>query len=167
MIELRRHTVFPGQFIITSVPTLVSTLLGSCVSVCLWNRVAKVGAMNHYLLPGTADEINDPNRGLSSIQMLISSLVNRKLRLEDLEAKVFGGCNSLYIDHDTFKVGERNIAMAFEVLKSYNIAVAAQHVGGTYGRKIVFNTATGKVRMRLLIKTAPEVNEEINKGFGY
>ena len=57
--------------------------------------------------------------------------------------------------------------MAFEVLKSFNIAVTAQHVGGSHGRKIVFNTATGKVRMRLLVKTAPEVNEEINKGFGY
>lgn len=168
MIELRRHTVFPGQFIITSVPMLVSTVLGSCVSVCLWNRVTKVGAMNHYLLPGTEnDKVNDASRGLPSIRMLVHSLLNRKLRLEDFDAKVFGGCNSLYIDHDGFSVGERNIAMAFDVLKSFNITVAAQHVGGCYGRKIVFNTSTGKVRMRLLVKTAPEINEEINKGFGY
>lgn len=130
--------------------------------------MTKVGAMNHYLLPGTEnDNANDANRGLTSTRMLIRSMLNRKLRLEDFEAKVFGGCNSLYIDHNCFKVGERNIAMAFDVLKSFNIPVTAQHVGGSNGRKIVFNTATGKVRMRLLIKTAPEINEEINKGFGY
>ena len=90
MIELKRHTVFPGQFIITSVPTLISTLLGSCVSVCLWNRVTKVGAMNHYLLPGTdEDNANDANRGLSSTRMLIRSLVNRKLQIGRFRGKGF------------------------------------------------------------------------------
>ena len=168
MIELKKHIVFPGQFIITSVPTLISTVLGSCVSVCLWDKMSKIGAMNHYLLPGTdEDDASNANRGLSSTRLLIRSLVNRKVRLENVEAKVFGGCNSLSVNNDCFKVGERNITMALEVLKGYNIAVTAQHVGGGHGRKIVFNTSTGKVRMRLLIKTAIEVNEEINKGFGY
>src|SRR6478736_2598370 len=107
------------------------------------------------------------NRGYTSVQTLIRSLLNRQVKLENLEAKVFGGCNSLYINHDSFKVGKRNIEMAMEVLKSYGIPVTAQHVGGGNGRKIVFNTASGKVRMRLLIKTTIETNEEINKGFGY
>ena len=56
--------------------------------------------------------------------------------------------------------------MALEVLRDYHIHVSAQHVGGQYGRKIVFNTSTGKVRMRLLVKTE-DINEEIDKGFGY
>ena len=168
MIELRKHIVFPGQFIITSVPTLISTVLGSCVSVCLWDTETKVGAMNHYLLPGTTeDDPGDPNRGISSTRILIRSMINRKLNLKNLEAKVFGGCNSLYANNDCFKVGERNISMALEILRNYNIAVTAQHVGGGFGRKIVFNTDTGKVRMRLLIKTDTEINEKINKGFSY
>ncbi len=168
MIELRKHIVFPGQFIITSVPTLISTVLGSCVSVCLWDKVLKIGAMNHYLLPGTTeDDPGDANRGMTSTRILIRSLINRKVKLENLEAKVFGGCNSLYINNDHFKVGEHNISMAMDILKNYNIKVTAQHVGGGYGRKIVFNTATGKVRMRLLIKTETDINEKINKGFGY
>ena len=79
---------------------------------------------------------------------------------------MFGGCNSLYRNKDLFKVGERNVTMALDVLREYNINVSAQHVGGQYGRKIVFNTSTGKVRMRLLVKTQ-DVNEEIDKGFGY
>jgi chemotaxis protein CheD len=167
MITLRKHIIFPGQFVITSVPSLISTVLGSCVSVCLWDKQTGIGGMNHYLLPGTReDNAGNPNRGMTSILLLIRSLVNRQVRLENIEAKVFGGCNSLYRNNDCFKVGERNVSMALEMLRDYNIHVSAQHVGGTYGRKIVFNTSTGKVRMRLLVKTT-DINEEINKGFGY
>ncbi|HEX6889471.1 MAG TPA: chemotaxis protein CheD [Chryseolinea sp.] len=167
MIDLRKHIIFPGQFVITSVPTLISTVLGSCVSVCLWDRETKIAGMNHYLLPGTSeDEAGNSNRGLTSIRMLIRSMNNRRIKLGNLEAKVFGGCNSLYRDNDLYKVGERNVSIALEVLKDYNIHVSAQHVGGQYGRKIVFNTSTGKVRMRLLVNTQ-DVNEKINKGFGY
>jgi chemotaxis protein CheD len=73
----------------------------------------------------------------------------------------------LYRESNTYRVGERNAAIAFSILKDYNINVTASHVGGSYGRKIVFNTATGKVRMRLLMETSAEINEKINKGFSY
>jgi chemotaxis protein CheD len=123
--------------------------------------------MNHYLLPGTLeDDAGDSNRGLSSVQMLVRSMITRRADLCNVEAKVFGGCNSLYRANDLFKVGARNVATAFSVLRDYNIRVSAQHVGGQYGRKIVFNTSTGKVTMRLLIKTQ-NINEKIDKGFGY
>jgi chemotaxis protein CheD len=167
MIKYRKQVIFPGQFVITSIPSLISTVLGSCVSVCLWCRETHTSGMNHYLLPGTTeDDPGNANRGITSIRLLIRSLINRKISLENLEAKVFGGCNSLYKNSDYFKVGERNIAIAITTLKECNVKVTAHHVGGSYGRKIVFNTLTGKVRMRLLIKTT-DINEEINKGFGY
>ncbi|HEV8515517.1 MAG TPA: chemotaxis protein CheD [Cyclobacteriaceae bacterium] len=167
MINLKKLIVFPGQMVITTVPSLISTVLGSCVSVCLWDRVTKTGAMNHYLLPGTEkDEAGNTNRGLTSVPLLISAMLNRNVRRENIEAKVFGGCNSLYIQSDTYKVGERNISIAMELLRDLGIKLTAHHVGGSYGRKIVFNTDTGKVRMRLLINKI-EINEEINKGFGY
>ena len=167
MINLRKHIIFPGQFMITSVPSLMSTVLGSCVSVCLWDRETKIAGMNHYLLPGTIDDdAGNANRGITSIRLLIRSLINRGTDLCNVEAKIFGGCNSLYRDNDLFKVGERNVSIALDVLREYNINISAQHVGGQYGRKIVFNTSTGKVKMRLLIKNL-DINEEINKGFGY
>jgi chemotaxis protein CheD len=168
MTGLRKYTVFAGQFIITTAPALISTVLGSCVAVCLWDTQSNISAMNHFLLPGTPDD--DPancNRGFASTRLLVRSMINRNVQVENIEAKVFGGCNSLYRVNDVYKVGERNIAMAFDVLAEFNIAVKAHHTGGAYGRKIVFNSATGKVRMRLLNKTVTEINEEISKGFGY
>lgn len=146
---------------------MISTVLGSCVSVCLWDKERGIAGMNHYLLPGTPeDDAGNSNRGLTSIRMLIRSMINRRSNLDSVEAKVFGGCNSLYRNNDLFRVGERNVSIALEVLREYNIHITAQHVGGQHGRKIVFNTSTGKVRMRLLVKTE-DINEEIDKGFGY
>ena len=168
MIALKKYTVFPGQYMITSVPALVTTVLGSCVSVCLWDGQAGIGGMNHYLLPGTEeDEVGNMNRGITSIQLLVKSMLNRRATIENLEAKVFGGCNSLYKENNFFRVGERNAAIALEILKEFNIPVRAKHVGGSYGRKIIFDTGTGKVKMKLLTETAAEINEKINKGFGY
>ena len=94
-------------------------------------------------------------------------MINRKANPHDLQAKIFGGCNSLYQDSDRFHVGEENIVVAHEILDELKVPVIAHHTGGTLGRKIVFNTATGKVRMRLLNKQTHQVNEEIDKGFGY
>jgi len=168
MVELKRYTVFPGQYVITSVPMLITTILGSCVSVCLWDREQKISGMNHYLLPGShGDEAGNANRGITAIPLLIKSLLNRLVNIQNLEAKIFGGCNTLYKESNIFKIGDRNAAIAFETLKEFGIPIVAHHVGGGYGRKIVFNTATGKVRMRLLNQTALEVNEKVDKGFGY
>lgn len=124
--------------------------------------------MNHYLLPGVGDEdAGNSDRGIASVPMLIMSMFDRNAKIETLEAKVFGGCNSLYRENNVFKIGERNAAIAFSILNDYNINVTATHVGGPYGRKIVFNTATGKVKMRLLIDSVAEINEKINKGFNH
>ncbi len=160
--------IMAGQFIITTAGGEISTVLGSCVAVCLWDKSLKFGGMNHYLLPGQEDgKAGDPNRGLSATRMLIRSMINRKATSETLEAKVFGGCNSLYPSGNQFLVGERNIRVALDVLRDAGIPVVSQNTGGTYGRKIVFDTATGHVRVKLLKQTAKEVNEEIQKGFGY
>lgn len=168
MTDLKKYTIFPSQFIITTVPALITTVLGSCVSVCLWDRASHIAAMNHYLLPGGADDNpRDPSRGVSATEHLIQSLVNRKVNVENVEAKVFGGCNSLYRHNDVFRVGERNVEVAFQVLRQFNIPVRAHHTGGSFGRRIAFNTSTGKVRMKLLLKPSTQVNEDIHKGFGY
>lgn len=168
MMSVKRYTVFPGQFIITSVPATIVTVLGSCVSVCLFEKDLRLAGMNHYLLPGNEeDKAGNPNRGLTSTRMLIRSMLNRKSMIENLEAKIFGGCNSLYKDNDMFKIGERNVVVAKEILNEHGIPVVAQHIGGSQGRRIELNSDTGKVRLQLLKETYIEINEEINKGFGH
>ena len=85
-------------------PALISTVLGSCVSVCLIDKKTGVGGLNHFLLPGIpSDEANNLNRGLTSTATLIRSMLNRNATIDSLEAKIFGGCNSLY-QNDIFKL---------------------------------------------------------------
>lgn len=164
MSELKKITVYPGQFIITSSPALITTVLGSCVSVCLWDKEQKIGGMNHYLLPGNDSDAGNANRGVTSTSMLIHSMLRRNSKIENLEAKIFGGCNSLYINNDLFKVGLRNIETAKQVLRQFDIPVIARHIGGTIGRKIIFNTTNGKVKMILLNKVIQPINETTDKG---
>lgn len=167
MSDLKKITVYPGQFVITASPALITTVLGSCVSVCLWDKKEKIGGMNHYLLPGENADAGNANRGVTSISMLIHAMLRRNCKLENLEAKIFGGCNSLYINNDLFKVGVRNVEVARQVLNQFEIPVVARHIGGTSGRKIIFNTSTGKVKMILLNKAAETPHETPNKGSHY
>lgn len=157
-----------GQFIITTAGGEISTVLGSCVGVCLWDRERKFGGMNHYLLPGQEqDKAGDPNRGISATRMLIKAMLNRHASPATLEAKVFGGCNSLYKGSNHFMVGERNIRVALDVLQEAGIPVVSQNTGGQYGRKIIFDTDTGHVKVKLLTHSIKDINDDIQNGFGY
>jgi len=164
----RRYFITDNQFIITTVPANIQTVLGSCVSVCLWDSKLKMGGMNHYLMPGSpSSAAGNSNHGYTAIPMLISSMINRGASVENLEAKIFGACNSWVNDRGLFTVGLRNAEIAVQILKREGIRITARNTGGIHGRKIIFNTFTGKVKVYLLTKTAAVVNEEINKGFGY
>ena len=161
--SLRKYFLTEGNILITSVPTDIITVLGSCVSVCIWDKQLKLGGINHYLLPGNLNEdSNNASRGSSATDMLIKSFINRKSNIKDLEAKVFGGCNSIHQND----VGKKNIEIAFKKLKEAGIPIVASHTGGSFGRKIIFNTRTGKVLMRLLNKSLSDLNDEIARGLG-
>jgi chemotaxis protein CheD len=164
----KQYFITDGQFLITTVPATIHTVLGSCVSVCLWDRKLRMAGMNHFLLPGsTASAAGNPNHGYTSIPMLIRSMINRKAQIENMEAKIFGGCNSWLRDNNLFTVGKKNIEVANLLLREAGIKITAQDTGGIYGRKIVFNTYIGKVKVHMLTKTVIEVNEDIYKGFSY
>lgn len=159
--ERKKFFLTEGHILITTVPAEIITVLGSCIAVCLWDRQKKIAGMNHFLLPGNlTDEGANPNRGFSATRMLIKSMTNRKCQLEDLEAKVFGGSNTL----QQFEVGKRNTEAALYMLKEAGIPVVASSIGGIAGRKVIFNTRTGKVLMRTLNKSLSELNDEISKG---
>ncbi len=164
----KRYFITDGQFVITTVPANIHTVLGSCVSVCLWDKELKMGGMNHYLMPGSSSSAaGNPNHGCTSIPMLIRSMINRNALVENLEAKIFGGCNSWAVDGGFFTVGIRNIEIADQILRREGIPITARQTGGMSGRKIIFDTYTGKVKVHLLTKTSAVVNDEISKGFSY
>jgi chemotaxis protein CheD len=138
-----------GQIYVTDKPTEISTVLGSCVSVCLHDKFRAVGAMNHYLLPlWNGNGLQTPKFGNISIPKMIDSMVKLGCFRQNIEAKIFGGAGINIVAASELMVGKRNIMTAEEILDEYGIPIVARDVGGTSGRRILMRTDTGKVLLK-------------------
>jgi len=143
------HYLYPGMLFAKNGQCVISTILGSCVAVCLWDSVLRQGGMNHYLLPlWNGEGLPTPKYGNVAIPMLIEKMRLIGSRRGDLVAKVFGGGSVLESLSGPIDVGGRNIALADEILASENISVVSSDLGGKSGRKIFFVTDTGEVFVR-------------------
>jgi chemotaxis protein CheD len=126
-------------------PRTLTTILGSCVSVCLWDRRGRGGGMNHYLLPrrGTDSPLT-ARYGDIAIPALVTKLVALGADRADLRAKVFGGAHVLPLGTPGGRtLGGDNVQVAFSSLRAEGIHVVSEDVGGTRGRKLAFNTVDG------------------------
>ena len=140
----------PGEYYITQRDMVIVTVLGSCVSVCLRDPVAKVGGMNHFMLPHR--DVEGPlsasaRYGAYAMEVLINQLFALGARRERLEAKVFGAARVLAGMSD---IGERNAAFAIEYLRRESIRVVAEDLGSDEPCKIYFFPRTGRVLLKRL-----------------
>jgi|SRR5580698_1300242 chemotaxis protein CheD len=150
-----RHFLYPGQVFVTRDPITISTILGSCAAVCLWDSHKKAGGMNHYLLPEGLSE--GPNR-LRYGNVANTELLNQVLALgcevRNLQAKIFGGSSAFGAD-PAHSLGSRNVSLAEEFLRSAGIPVVEKDVSGKRGRRLVFQIYDGVTT----IKNFDQVNE--------
>ncbi|MGD1889835.1 MAG: chemotaxis protein CheD [Cyclobacteriaceae bacterium] len=104
--------------------------------------------MNHFMLPVWKDEgLATPKYGNIAIPRLIDEMLALGANKNNLVAKVFGGANSL-MESYVYKVGERNIQIAFELLKHHEIPVIKSDIGGKRGRRIMMNSGTHKIFLK-------------------
>jgi len=154
MNEPLKHFLLPGALKVSRKPMEITTLLGSCVSVCIWDKRLKIGGINHYMMPSwNGDGLASPKFGNIAIDKLIKSLVNLGSNRSDMVAKVFGGAAVLNSSECIFNIGERNISIQNDLLRSANINIVAKSLGGDRGRKLIFNTETGVVKMKFIKKS--------------
>lgn len=156
------HFLYPGMLFARNGNCVITTVLGSCVSICLWDPVLRVGGMNHYMLPlWNGEGLPSPKYGNVAIPMLIEKMLSIGSKKEDMVAKYFGGGNVLENSIQILNIGERNIVLAGDILKGEKITVIGRDVGGTTGRKVVFHTSSGDVFVKRLRKNgAPSVNDK-------
>lgn len=153
--EEKSHFLYPAALYVSANPCLIHTILGSCVSICLWDPVNKLGGMNHYMLPlWNGQGLASPKYGNIAIEKLIRQVESFGGIRSKFIAKVFGGAYVLNSKNESFRIGERNIEIAYSALKEFNIPVVAKSVSGELGRKILFSTQTGEVKMRFVKKNA-------------
>jgi len=140
------HFLYPGLIYTSAGQRAVTTVLGSCVAVCLWDPLKGAGGMNHYLLPlWNGDGLATPRYGNIAISMLIERLTALGCARSNLAAKIFGGANVLGSASGVLNVGERNIALAENALAENGIRIVSRDTGGFAGRKVTFLTGSGDV----------------------
>jgi chemotaxis protein CheD len=137
----------PGRLYASAEDAQVTTILGSCVAVCIWDAQAQVGGLNHFLLPSGRPA--SPRFGDSAIALLIGRLLELGAHRGRLSAKVFGGaCVLEAFRADEWSLGARNVEIAREQLAAWSIPVVGEDVGGDLGRKLVFHVRTGAAWVR-------------------
>lgn len=142
--------LYPGQLASAGKETVISTLLGSCVAVALFDPVKKVGGLNHYLLPEVPPNEKASGRyGDFAIRKLVHDLEKLGASVSRLQAKVYGGGNVLNENSFGESIGSSNIILAYQLLGELGIAIVEENVGGTVGRKIAMNTTTFAVDHKL------------------
>jgi chemotaxis protein CheD len=156
------HFLFPNAIFITKSPARVQTILGSCVSVCLYDVVLHYGAVNHYMLPWwNGDGIPSPKYGDIAVTRLVQEMKELGCLKQNLVAKVFGGADQHQIGSQIYAIGARNIATAESILNKESINIIARSTGGGLGRKIVFDTGSNKVLMKYLATPDYERNKSV------
>ena len=145
-----RVYLHPGQSLIATVPTLVTTILGSCVSVCLWDDANRIGGLTHYLLPRPISAQTEAARfGTTAIRQLVDQLRGRGAT--QLTAKIFGGASmNSALAAAGRDLGTQNVTVAQTILAELGIPVAATDSGGASGRKLLFQTDDGTAFVKYL-----------------
>ncbi len=148
--KLRRSVyLHAGQVHVSAEPSSVVTVLGSCVAVCLCDREAGLGGVNHFLLPHPTVREQSPRFGAFAMPHLLQRVLELGARRERLEAKVFGGACIV----EALKgrnLGTENLDVALKALEQAGVPVLERDVGGHHGRKLVFHTDVGAAWVRTL-----------------
>jgi len=139
--------ILPGEYFVYREDILIMTTLGSCIAACLWDREARVGGMNHFMLP---EGDSDTGRyGSYAMELLINEMMKLGATRATMEAKVFGG-GQVIDGMSTMNIGERNTDFVIDYLKTERIPIMAKDVQGPYPRKVCFLPASGKAMVKRL-----------------
>lgn len=149
VVELR-----PGEIHVAEEPTLIKTLLGSCVSVCLYSREDGVGAMSHSVLP--FPRYRPPARDVRYVECALDEMLDGMrmfgVPMAHIEAKLFGGAEMFHKTGEQVRfarlIGDSNAVAARSFLEREGVRVVSECIGGNTGRRLVFNTETGVVLVR-------------------
>lgn len=151
--------ILPGQYHAARAGA-ITTVLGSCVSTCLWDPAEHIGGMNHFMLPGDTARQESPwaasaRFGVYAMEVLINEMIHLGADRRRMVAKVFGGAR-LLSGFDRLDVGAKNVEFVLEFLKVEGIRVLAQDLLDVSPRKVVFFVDSGKAQVKRLSLTPGE-----------
>jgi len=147
--------VLPGEYFVTDEDIMVMTVLGSCISACIWDGRVRAGGMNHFMLPDGDSADGFGRYGSYAMELLINQMLKIGARRESMQAKVFGGAQVM-AGFTSMNVGERNTKFVLDYLATERIPVVSQDVLDIHPRKVCFFPVTGKALVKRLAHSHPE-----------
>lgn len=152
--DLEAAKILPGEYFVTERDMVLVTVLGSCVTACIRDKLSGIGGMNHFMLPEASPDPDNPaslsaRYGAFAMEVLINSLISLGAHRTLLEAKVFGGGNVLP-GMTTMNIGQRNADFALRFLSAEKIRVVARDLIDVYPRKVYYFPKSGKVLVKKL-----------------
>ncbi len=153
MVERARVTLHMGGIHAAREPTVISTVLGSCIAVCLREPRKRIGGMNHFMLPTRLDRDSDQRSacyGVYAMDLLVNELMKLGAERKRLQAKVFGAAHLLGMGHALHSVAAQNATFILTYLKTDGIPLLSYDLGGDAPRTVHFFTDTGRVLLKQL-----------------
>jgi chemotaxis protein CheD len=147
--------VLPGEYFVSNEDIVIMTVLGSCISACIWDAKVRTGGMNHFMLPDGDSADGFGRYGSYAMELLINEMLKKGARRESMQAKVFGGAQVM-AGFTTMNVGERNTKFVLDYLSTERIPVVSQDVLDIHPRKVCFFPTTGKALVKRLAHAHPE-----------
>ncbi len=152
-----------GEVVVTSSPSAVLTCigLGSCIAVCVYDNVVKLGGMIHIVLPQhhSDNAVEFSKYADTGVPLLLAKMIQNGGHKDRLIVKIAGGAQMTVSPgtKDTFRTGEKNLTQILAALEKVNVGLTAADVGGNLGRTVKLHIATGTVT----VKTVNGIEREI------
>ena len=173
--------ILSGDFYVSNHAEVICTILGSCISACIYDKEKRIGGMNHFILPEQLCSHQSQNievlensyasrYGAVSMERMINELVKQGGNMHNMQAKIFGGANIINAMSVTNDIGKKNTDFVRNYLKLENIPVLSEDVGGNHPRKVYFFSdsndvyvkKTGNFHLRELIKSEHKYQRYLN-----
>lgn len=158
----RTHDIFaakilPGEYYVTSNNEAIVTVLGSCVSACVRDKVFGIGGMNHFMLPLNKSTNISDNSAMSNagrygnfaMEKMINDILKHGGSRENLEIKIFGGGRVLQ-NMQSLDIGNGNINFVREYIATEHLQLVGEDVGDVFARKVIYYPLTGKAKVKKL-----------------
>ncbi len=157
-------TLHPGEYYSSFEDVYIATVLGSCISIALYDPSIRLGGINHFMLPSSRresiSEADEGRFGDYAVELLINDLMKKGAKRANLKSKVFGGGNVLDDGGThTNMTGINNINFAINFLETEHIPIMANDTGGIFPRKIYFHPQTAKVYLKRIKRSGMTVEE--------
>lgn len=156
-LKLHAAKILPGEYYVSKQGEIISTVLGSCISACIWDPASGIGGMNHFMLPQSdkagpdswlaSGNTASTRYGNYAMEHLINTIISNGGNRSTLQMKLFGGAQIIASMTD---IGQRNIMFVKDYIHTEGLKVMAEDIGDVYPRKVIFFSDSGRAQMKRL-----------------